>query len=139
MINEYASKNEVCHTMRIRTNAKTVESLVRGLFMARQPVASATPVAQPCADGAFLLDGDSIAVSDWACKAGFSRRFRLSATLPSGAGNVKELRHLSGRSSGMQSIRRISSSAMSSNGRPLGRTFRTTPLRFSFVPLSHEW
>ena len=34
MINEYASKNEVCHTMRIRANAKTVESLVRGFFMA---------------------------------------------------------------------------------------------------------
>lgn len=34
MINEYASKNEVCHTMRIRANTQTVESLVRGLLMA---------------------------------------------------------------------------------------------------------
>lgn len=41
----------------------------------RQPVASATPVAYPCADNALLLDGDSIAVSDWVCKAGFCSNF----------------------------------------------------------------
>ena len=34
MINEYASQNEVCHTMRIRANTQTVDSLVRGLLMA---------------------------------------------------------------------------------------------------------
>lgn len=33
-----------------------------------------------------MLVGGIIAVFGWACKAGFSRRFRLSATLPLGAG-----------------------------------------------------
>ena len=52
---------------------------------------------------------------------------------------VRQFRHLSGRSLSMRSIRLISSSMMASNVLPLGRILRTTPLRFSFVPRSHEW
>ena len=50
---------------------------------------------------------------------------------------VRQFRHLSGRPLSMRSIRLISSSRMASNGLPLGRILRTTPLRFSFVPRSH--
>ena len=42
---------------------------------------------------------------------------------------VRQFRHLSGRSLSMRSIRLISSSRMASNGLPLGRILRTTPLR----------
>ena len=65
-----------------------------------------------------------------------ARMWRCRSAVNASRG-VRQFKHLSGRSLSMRSIRLISSSRMASNGLPLGRILRTTPLRFSFVPRFH--
>ena len=63
-----------------------------------------------------------------------ARRWRCRSAVNASRG-VRQSRHLSGRSLSMRSIRLISPSRMASNGLPLGRILRTTPLRYFFASL----